>query len=198
MTGTALHRMPTGTPRRLGPVTNGPSPEYGEYASPEEQAKAIARSRSEEVPRSTASVPPPAPAAPVTAPTATPAAAPAAAGVLDRLVTVVLLALGLVYLIGGAGGYLDLATTLDTVYAQFGIGEYTPTSATSAFGIAFVASQAVIWVVSAAWSYRRLARGRRSWWVPVLGAVASFVVTVALFGALLASDPAFLAYVSTA
>lgn len=123
---------------------------------------------------------------------------PTPAGLLDRLLTVVLLALGLVYLIGGAGGYLDLVTTLDTVYAQFGIGEYTPAPATSAFGIAFVASQAVIWVATAAWVYRRLSRGRRSWWVPVLGALATFVVTVALFAALLATDPAFLAYVSTA
>lgn len=119
-------------------------------------------------------------------------------GLLDRLFTIMLLALGLVYLIGGAGGYLDLATTLDTVYAQFGIGEYTPAPATPAFGVAFVASQAVIWVATVVWSYRRLSRGRRSWWVPVVGAATTFIVTVALFGALLASDPAFLAYVSAA
>lgn len=171
-------------------MTNGSRPEYGEYASAEDQAKAIARSQPPGVP---APEPPPgATAGP------TPSAAPASGGMLDRLVTVVLLALGLVYLIGGAGGYLDLATTLDTVYAQFGIGEYTPTPATSAFGIAFVASQAVIWLSAAVWSYRRLSRGRRSWWVPVLGAVATFLVTVTLFGALLAKDPAFLAYVSAA
>lgn len=114
------------------------------------------------------------------------------------MVTVALLALGLVYLIGGAGGYLDLPTTLDTVYAQFGIGTYTPTAATPAFGIAFVVSQSVVWVAVAVWSYRRLSRGRRSWWVPVLGAVATFLVTVALFAALLGGDPAFLAYVSSA
>ena len=172
-------------------VTNGARPEYGEYASAEDQAKAIARSR----PRG-ASIPEPSLAEP--APEQPPSAAAAPGGMLDRLVTVVLLALGLVYLIGGAGGYLDLPTTLDTVYAQFGIGDYTPIAATAAFGIAFVASQAVIWVISALWSYRRLSRGRRSWWVPMLGAIATFLVTVALFGALLASDPAFLAYVSTA
>lgn len=114
------------------------------------------------------------------------------------MVTVALLALGLVYLIGGASGYLDLPTTLDTVYAQFGIGVYTPTATTSAFGIAFVATQSIIWIVVAVWSYRRLSSGRRSWWVPVLGAAATFLVTVALLGALLGSDPAFLAYVSSA
>ncbi len=169
-------------------------PEYGEYASPQEQAKAIARSQ----PAGTGGAPASgtAPSLPAAGSRAAPAAS--SAGVLDRFATVLLLALGLVYLIGGAGGYLDLARTLDTVYAQFGIGEYTPTPATSAFGLAFVACQTVVWVAAAVWSYRRLSRGRRSWWVAVLGAVVSFVVTVVLFGALLAGDPAFLAYVSSA
>lgn len=175
-------------------------PEYGEYASPEEQAQAIARSQPREasVPsdRPPHAAPAPAPAAPTGSLPAPQAATPVRTG--DRVATVFLLALGLVYLIGGAGGYLALGTTLDTVYAQFGLGDYTPTSATPAFGVAIVACQAVIWITTALWSYRRLSRGRRSWWVPALGAVATFLVTVVLFGVLLAGDPAFLAYVSTA
>ncbi|HEU4850226.1 MAG TPA: DUF6264 family protein [Terrimesophilobacter sp.] len=176
-----------------------PRPEYGEYASPEEQEQAIARSQPREgsvVPdRQVQATPAATPVAPDHAPVR---ATPAPAGVGDRMVTVFLLALGLVYLIGGAGGYLSLGNTLDTVYAQFGLGDYTPTAATPAFGIAIVAGQAVIWIAAAAWSYRRLSSGRRSWWVPVLGAVATFLMTVVLFGVLLAGDPAFLAYVSEA
>lgn len=175
-------------------------PEYGEYASPEEQEQAIARSQPREV-----SAPSDRPARTDAArtsvsssPVAVPAATTAPAGAGDRVATVVLLALGLLYLIGGAGSYLALGTALDTVYAQFGLGDFTPTSATPAFGIAIVACQTVIWVATAVWCYRRLARHRRSWWVPVLGALASFLVTVVLFGVLLAGDPAFLAYVSSA
>ena len=179
-------------------MTDAEKPEFGEYASPQEQARAIARSQPDAASQSTSPEPPRGPAPEHTAAATSTAGAGPAAGPLDRMVTVTLLALGLVYLIGGAGGYLDLPRTLDTVYAQFGIGSYTPTGATPAFGIAFVASQSVIWIVVAAWSYRRLSRGRRSWWVPVLGAVATFLVTVALFGALLWSDPAFLAYVTSA
>jgi len=178
-------------------VSDGPRPEFGEYASPEEQARAIARSQPDAAPASGAPGPP-TPPPPARGPAATAAAPTATGGPLDRIVTVLLLAIGLVYLIGGVGGYLDLPTTLDTVYAQFGIGSYTPTAATPAFGIAFLASQSLIWIAVAFWSYRRLSRGRRSWWVPVLGAVATFLVSVVLFGVLLGSDPAFLAYVSSA
>lgn len=168
-----------------------PRPEYGEYASPEEQARAIARS-------GPGTALPSIPAASGPEPAAGPQAPSTRAGIVDRLITVFLLALGLVYLIGGAGGYLNLATTLGTVYAQFGIGEYAPTPQTPLFGVAIVVCHAIIWVAAAVWARRRLSRGRRSWWVPVLGAGVTFLLTVVLFGALLAGDPAFLAYVSAA
>jgi hypothetical protein len=172
-------------------------PEYGEYASPEEQERAIARSLP---PGSSASAEPPSP--PVTTGPSVqnplPPASRTTAGAGDRAATILLLSLGLLYLIGGAGGYLSLGTTLDTVYSQFGLGDYTPTASTTAFGIAILACQAIIWIASVVWSYRRLTHGRRSWWVPLLGALATFLVTVVLFGVLLAGDPAFVAYVSTA
>lgn len=121
--------------------------------------------------------------------------APTRAG--DRFVTIFLLAFGLIYLIGGAGGYLDLPTTLNTVFARFGVGDYTPTPATPVFGVAFLVSQSVIWLASAIWSYRRLSQGRQSWWVPVIGAAVTFLVTAILFAVLVSTDPAFVAYLST-
>ena len=67
-----------------------------------------------------------------------------------------------------------------------------------AIGIAIVAGQAVIWLVSAVWAYRRVRAGRMAWWVPVLCAVVTFVVSVILLGTLLLGDPAFLENVTRA
>jgi hypothetical protein len=174
-------------------MTDRERPQYGEYASPQEQAKARARSGAE-------------PGPPVTARPPSSAAAPSSgngrarplAGTVDRLLTVFLLAFGLVYLLSGTASYLDLAVAMEAVYAQFGIGDYTPQPQTQAIGIAIVAGQAVIWLVSAVWAYRRLRAGRMAWWVPVLGAVVTFVVSVILLGTLLLGDPAFLENVTRA
>lgn len=173
-----------------------PRPEYGEYATPQEQAKAIAKSqplppRAEQpVEGRAAPVPPPA-----IGPSGTPVAR---GGSADRFATLLLLALGLVYLVGGSPSYLALPATLDTVYQQWGIGSYAATGFASAIGIVVVVSQAVIWVVIAVIAIRRLRSSRSSWWVPVVGAVATFVVTVILMAIVIMSDPAFTAYLTSA
>lgn len=163
-------------------------PQYGEYASEEEQAKAIARSGAAPAPQRPAD-----PVGPAFA-----GARSATPRIVDRMATIFLLAFGLVYLIGGAGSYLDLPTAMRTVYEQFGVDGYTPLPQTAAIGVAIVASQAVIWLVTAVWAYRRLAAARVAWWVPVLGAVVSFLVSVILLGSLLVADPDLLAHLTRA
>lgn len=116
----------------------------------------------------------------------------------NRFATIFLLALGLVYVVGGAPSYLALPATLDSIYQQWGIGSYAATSFAQTIGIAVVVGQTVIWLVIAFVAVRRLRKGRSSWWVPVIGAVATFIVTVILMAVLLMSDPAFTAYVTSA
>src|SRR5690606_8216858 len=48
-----------------------------------------------------------------------------AAGRVDRFVTILLLALGLVYLLEGVPSFLSFADALQTVFTQWGIGDYT-------------------------------------------------------------------------
>ena len=117
-----------------------------------------------------------------------------AAKLADRTGTIFLLSFGFVYLLGSSGTYLNLASGLGTLFDQMGIGHYTPTSQTSGVGIGIIVGQALIWLVVAAWSYRRIVAGRTSWWVPLIGAIASVILTATLLGILLAGDPAFLAY----
>lgn len=181
-----------------------PRPQYGEYASPQEQAKAIAQSQPLQSTVPSASPASPAslasPVAPTSAtPPATPAldSVPGQRGSFNRLATIVLLALGLVYLIGGASSFLALPQTLGLVYQQWGIGDYLATSFASTLGIVVVVAQAVIWLVVAVISLRRLRTHRTSWWVPIVGAVATFIVTVILMAVVIMSDPAFTAYLTS-
>ena len=178
-----------------------PRPQYGEYASPQEQAKAIAQSQP--LQSTVPSTPPASLASPVAPASVTPPATPAIdnvpgqRGSFNRLATIVLLALGLVYLIGGASSFLALPQTLGLVYQQWGIGDYLATSFASTLGIVVVVAQAVIWLVVAVMSLRRLRMHRTSWWVPIVGAVATFIVTVILMAVVIMSDPAFTAYLTS-
>ena len=178
-----------------------PRPQYGEYASPQEQAKAIAQSQP--LQSTVPSASPASLASPVAPTSATPPATPALdsvpgqRGSFNRLATIVLLALGLVYLIGGASSFLALPQTLGLVYQQWGIGDYLATSFASTLGIVVVVAQAVIWLVVAVISLRRLRTHRTSWWVPIVGAVATFIVTVILMAVVIMSDPAFTAYLTS-
>ena len=175
-----------------------PRPEYGEYATPQEQAKAIAKSQPLP-PRAERPAPIAEYAAPVPPPNiGSPGTPVPRGGSANRLATIFLLALGLVYLVGGSPSYLALPATLDTVYKQWGIGSYAATSFASTIGIVVVVSQAVIWLIIAVIAIRRLRRGRSSWWVPLIGAVVTFVVTVILMAVVIMSDPAFTAYLTSA
>jgi hypothetical protein len=169
-----------------------PIPQYGEYASDSERESAIVRSGGT-VANPDVSPPAPQPTMPVSGPVAR-----STPGVIDRLATIFLLAFGLIYTIGGASSYLDLGTSLERMFVELGVGHYHATSMTSIIGVAIVASEAVLWLIATVWSYVRLGRGKRAWWVPAVFGLASFIVSIALLGVLLAADPVFLGFVTSA
>lgn len=181
-----------------------PRPQYGEYASDSEWASAIERSgaaRPEGRPAPPAPRAPLAQAAPITPvgpllradrTSRTPAKS------ADRVATIFLMSFGLVYFIGGASSYLGLAASIERMFGQMGVGDYTPTMLTPIIGIIIVVSQGVIWLIAAGWSYARIHRGRLSWWIPVTAGIVSLLATVTLLGVLLSTDPAFLAFAANA
>lgn len=170
-------------------------PEYGERATPEEQARAIAASgglqewQREALLPSAAERPAPAPG---------PGVSPKSGYTLNRFATIFLLGVGLVAVLQSAFGYLDLATTIQTLYTQQGIGEYTPTQLTTVIGISLVIVHALIWLITAVVSLKVLARGRNAWWIPLVGAGVTFLFMASLLAALLLADPAFTRYLEAA
>jgi hypothetical protein len=198
-----------------------PRPAYGEYATPEQVARARGMSL-EEYERHLASVTGPsideaadvASASPSSAhggagprmssegPTlgGTPASGSATtaqqAGRGNRFATTALLAFGLACTLLSVPGLLSLGDGLAGAFAAQGLGEFTSFDAARAIGSAAIVVQLLLWLLALALSLAALRRGRVSWWIPlVVGAVAVLLVS-ALWLVAIFVDPAFMEYIN--
>lgn len=169
-------------------------PRYGEYASPEEQRRlaGLAPVDAEPpVPHTTATLE--APAAPV--PHAAPAARPAAG---DRIVTIALLAYGLVNVVMTAIAYLDLPTVLSRSMEILGIdGDFSNFAQGRLWGGIAAVVLVVGYALTTLISLRRLRAAKRSWWVPLVGAAATMLVVSVCLVVPMIGDPAFTAYLQS-
>lgn len=149
-------------------------PQYGAYATPEQQAKARGTAASLEVVQ-------PQLVAPVEV---------RPKRQVDRIVSMVLLAIGFVNITTSIPSWLNLPSTLQMVFDQVGIGTYTSTALAESLGILAIVVQAVIWIAALAVTISLMRRNRLSWWVPLAaGALALIAVMVILYIAM-AGDPA--------
>lgn len=198
-----------------------PRPQYGEYASPEEQARAIGVPLEHGAHSASPAVPPAPPAqnqqdrqnqrksdrAVQHAETGRQAGQADAVGLdtvnrarrsRDTAVTVMLLGLGLAWILISIPGTSDLAGTLDRTYALQGYtGHYGPVALASALGLAINISSLVLWGITCAVSIAVLRRHRRAFYIPLIGAVLSGLVVIALTLVAMFNDPGLLAYLST-
>lgn len=166
-------------------------PRYGEIASPEEQ-------------RAAAGLPPL--GASEVRPVATDADAPAAPATgtvrgssVDRFVTIALLAYGLLTVITSGLSYLDLATVINQAMGILGVdGEFTNFAQGKLWGTAAAIVLAGGWVATAFLSLRRLRTGKRTWWVPIVGAVCTSLLVSICIAVPMMGDPAFIEYVGSA
>ncbi|MBX3092993.1 MAG: hypothetical protein KF680_00400 [Cryobacterium sp.] len=181
-------------------------PEYGERATPEQQAEAIRRSggvpeaqRAAELPRASWRAADGVQQRPATGASAStrPGTPPSGSYLVNRFVTVFLLGVGLVAVIQSVFSSLNLAESIQILYAQQGIGDYVETPLTSTVGIALVIVHAALWAATAWVSMKVLAAGRTAWWIPLLGAVIAFVVMAILMAVLILGDPAFMQYIGS-
>ena len=159
-----------------------PRPAYGEYATPEEQ-----RARMQHAPAAYQ----PAPAPPV-GPVAPPPVAAAWRGhLIDRIITVALLAYGAFVVVSTVFELSDFTVFADAWMKTMGIaGSFTTTPESQAWATAGVIAFAIGWVVTALLSWRTMARGKRAWWIPLVGAVISWIVLTVCLTIPLVADPA--------
>ena len=146
-----------------------PRPEYGEYATPEQQAAAMGR----------AYVPPPEPETEtetrVVARTAAPgkqtAASPLRLGgnLVDRFITIFQLGIGLVLLL--SSDFFHFGENANTDLAELGISQRIPV-AIDHYGWLLLGANIVLLLATFVWAYATLRRRRLAFYIPVVGYLA--------------------------
>ena len=177
------------------PADHRPRPRYGELAPegwtwkpPQEETPPAASA-----PVATTSAVPLGSAQRDAAVPATVAKAPPA---WDRPVTATLLVLGLLGTFLTIATLLPLPEAMQMLYTQADLGTYSPADSVAAIITAGSIGTVVIWLATAVASILLMRRGRRAFYVPIIGAVVSFVLLVAAMAVVLAGDSALLDYFS--
>lgn len=165
-----------------------PAPQYGEYATPEEQQEIIRRSGGTPV-LPVASTPEPLATPPASASAVPDAATPTRRR--DRFITVALLAYGLFTVVTTIPQLIDYSSFADTWLQMAGIdASFTATAEGRAWGTAAALIFAAGWIASALLSWWAIVRGALSWWIPLAGAVVTFTLVSLCLSVPLLSDPA--------
>jgi hypothetical protein len=192
----------TGQPA-AGPAEVPPTrPLYGEYATPEEQRARIRQPDATwalETGQTVGPAPAGVAAAAPTAPRPS-AAAPAhrRGAVADRVITIGLLAYGLFAVLSSFVALTDFPTFADMWMDTVGIdGEFTNLAQGRLWGTIAAAVFATGWLITAVVSWRMLRRGRITFWVPVVGAVVSYLAVTGLLLVPLLGDPAIAEYLTS-
>lgn len=163
-------------------------PQYGEYATPEQQRAAIRQPPVAEQPA-------PVTAPPVRHPTAahptTRAARPSRTA--DRVITFALLAYGLFTVVSAVPQLWYFADFAQSWMSLAGIdATFTNTAQGDLWGRIGVGVFVLGWLLTALISWRSLARGRLTWWIPLVGAIVSFLLVSACLTIPLLGDPAIM------
>ena len=166
-----------------------PRPQYGEYATPEEQRARIRQ------PEPVAVTPPPptpvAPAAVAAQPGRMGAPAAPRPRFADRIVTFGLLGYGLFTVLGSIPAAADYGQFAANFLAMFGVDQaLSDPAGARGWGLAAALVLGVGWVVTLGLSWMSVRAGRISFWIPLVGGVVCNMVSSALLVAPLMSDPA--------
>lgn len=179
------------------PADPRPRPQYGEYATPEEQRARIKQPdiglvyEPAPVADENVSSPAPAPASPqVVGSRPTPAEPPRGRAV-DRIVTFALLAYGLVNVISTFPALVDFAAYTETMLSLLGVdATLSDPAAGRPWGIAAAVVLALGWVLTTVLSWFNLRRGRLTWWIPLAGGIVFTFVSATLALVPIMNDPA--------
>lgn len=180
-----------------------PRPQYGEYATAEEQRARIRQPDATHALETGQSVAPPAekaqaaPAARAASGSAGTVGAFGAAGApprprtVDRIVTVALLAYGLFTVLTSLPAFLDYGAYAQAMFAVMGVdAELADAAAGRPWGIAAAIVLGVGWIATALLSWWSLRRGRVTWWIPLVAGVVFTFAAGMLMVVPLINDPA--------
>ncbi|WJS89756.1 DUF6264 family protein [Microbacterium testaceum] len=174
-----------------------PRPQYGEYATPEEQRARIRRPEVTEA-LEAGVAPQPEPVA-LSSSAAKPAPMPVPTtrgGQIDRIVTFGLLIYGLFSVVTSIIQLLNFPEYANNFARVFRVdATFTNLTAGYLWGAAAAAVTGIGWLLTATFTWRSMKRGRISFWIPIVGALISTIIAAVLSLIGMSSDPQFLSAV---
>ena len=162
-------------------------PDYGELATPEEQAAARG------IPLDEAILPPPEPG---TATQAAPPPAPVEEAVprrrlWDSLLTTLIIMLWSLSVFSSFADFAKLGDTTAGVFERQGWGEFSAFDIAGPIGLAMNVVQSLLLVITLYLTYRATKAGRITFWIPLVTGVVSLLIISVLWAIVWSSDPAF-------
>ena len=110
---------------------------------------------------------------------------------LDRVVTWMLLGYGLFTVVTQIPSYLDYAGFASSFFSILGVNvTLTDPAGAQAWGIAAAVVLGVGWLLTAVLSWLRMRSGHRGWWVPLVGGIVFTFAAACLMIVPLMNDPA--------
>ncbi|RNE63796.1 hypothetical protein EEJ31_06105 [Cryobacterium tepidiphilum] len=110
--------------------------------------------------------------------------------------TLVLLILGLLGATFAASVLVALPDAVQLLYTQQNLGTYVPAASVEPVLTIGMVLQGLTWLATAGVSVWLLVRGRRAFYVPVIGAAVSLVALFVVMSIALSSDPTLLDFYS--
>ena len=172
-------------------------PEYGEYATPEEQRARIQHPDTTwaldtgQAPDETETPVAPAQQWPVD----TSSEAVRSGRNIDRVVTLSLLVVGAFNVVFTAISYFNLPALADQAMKIIGIpGSFTNVDAARVWGPIAAIVLILGFVATAFFAWRRVNKGKIAWWIPIVGAVVTYLFVYVCLAVPLLGDPAFVEY----
>jgi hypothetical protein len=89
-----------------------------------------------------------------------------------------------------------LPQAVQVLYTQEGLGSYTPAPSVGGIIMAGSITEAAVWLVSTVVAILLMTRGKRAFYVPLIGGVVAFVVIFVFMTIVLTTDPTLFDYFS--
>lgn len=113
------------------------------------------------------------------------------------MVTVGFLVFGVINVTQTVAAARDLGAVLQEVFAEQGLGRFTNTAAANGVGWAVIAVNVLALVLAIFFSVPRLRLHRTTFWIPLVCAAGSLLITTGLMVGIAVSDPAFMAGIAS-
>lgn len=168
----------------------------GKPTKPAKAAKAARVAKPEKAPRTpkTATFKPIQSPPPAAAAGANPLIRPVPAW--DRYVTITLLVVGLLATFSAVSSFSAVPTVMQQLYTGQGLGTYVPAASVSATLLIGSILEGLIWAATAALSVSLMVRGKRAFYLPIIGGVIAGVVLFVFMIVVLVTDANVLSFYS--